>query len=107
MPDHLSIDECKAIQSKFGLHDVHVVSIGDNGLAVAHTNKERAELADLTCCELYCWLLDLDEPPHPGGVYVVIEHEPDLYSESYGSDPWDFYTLQRWFGWDMGEDGED
>lgn len=102
MAEHLSIEECKAIQSKFALQDVHVVSLGDNGCAIAHTNQERGRMATvpLESCPLYRWLVDFDAPPHSDGVYVVIEHEPDLESEPYGADPWEFYTLQEWFGWD-------
>ena len=95
MPDTVSIDTLKLAQRDLELGEVHLVHVGAGGFTIAHTDAERAESTTtaLEQCELHRWLLGQSEPPVDTGLYVVVPHEPDAYSEPYGADPFDFEPL--------------
>jgi hypothetical protein len=105
----LTIEELKRVQHHADRMDVHFVSLDEDGFTIAHTDDERAHLGDLEKCSLHQWLLR-EGPPEigdeaPAGIYIVTAHEPDGYSESYRSDPWEFEPVVanpcRVCGWDF------
>lgn len=87
-----SIEDLKALQHRLGMRDHHVVWVGPSRFVVAHTDDERATI-DVEECDLHGWLHGLDGPPVESGYYVARRHEPDAYSEPYGTNPWDLYPL--------------
>jgi len=89
----MTVDEVVALQAAQGLGHVHVVWLGDRGFAMAHTDYERAMGAPLEMCRIHQWLTEHPGPPAPVGVYIISAHEPDGYSESYRSDPWELHRL--------------
>jgi len=92
MPDP-TIEDLKALQARLDMRDVHICWLGDTTFVIAHTDEERASI-DLESCELHLWLLGLSSAPASSGYWQAVPHEADLDNESYGSDPWDFYTLE-------------
>lgn len=86
----MTIDDLKEIQAELDMTDVHFVWLDEDGFVIAHTDDERKSGMDLHDCPLHQWLSTEGMPDHEPGVYVVVPHEPDTYSEDYGRDPWDF-----------------
>lgn len=91
----VTLDELIVLQRARGLEHVHLAAIGGTGFHLAHTDDERARGENTEACRVHRWLAERDEAPAEPGVYAVLAHEPDAYSESYRSDPWDLYPLDE------------
>lgn len=81
----LSIDNLKRIQAELDLYDKHIVSIGDDGFAIAHTDEERVNLESLERCCLHLWLYMQAGSPIDEGVYII---EPMWGHHTHG--PWEY-----------------
>lgn len=94
-----SIEEAQEFQRNLGLLDTHVVWMGFEGFAIAHTDAER-ESIPLVGCALHSWMSEREGPlkevyDDGEGWYVVRRREHDPTSESFPSDayPWIFERL--------------
>lgn len=90
----MSLEEVIAFQRERGLGNVHVVYIGHTGFHLAHTDYERALGLNNPGCRVHEWLSGLPEAPTELGLYTVIAHEPDGYSDSYRSIPWELVPVE-------------
>lgn len=73
----------KEIQRNLNLGDTHVVWVGPESFAVAHTDEERSADGDLEECELHKWLVSQDDQPYDTGYYRVAP-----------ADPWEFEVIE-------------
>lgn len=89
----MKLDEVIAYQERNDLKHVHVVYLGPSSFMLAHTDEERARHANDESCPVHLWLSEHDEPPEAVGLYAVVEHRPDAYSEPYMAEPWDLEPL--------------
>ena len=89
----MTLDELVAIQQAHGLGEAHLAYIGHAGFLIAHTEYERDSGLDLRMCGLHQWLTQRGGPPAPVGVYIIVPHVADAYSEPLGAEPWDLHPL--------------
>jgi hypothetical protein len=75
---------------------VHVVACDERGFHLAHTTDERERGENTPECAVHQWLAELDRPPARPGVYVVLPHEVDAYSEPYPVRQFDLYPWKDW-----------
>lgn len=95
----LDLDELLALQRDHDLGHVHLVDVGPKDFRLAHTDRERARGENTEACPMHVWLHSLDGPPEEPGIYVMLPHEPDAYSEPYGADPYDLEPCEwAWRG---------
>jgi hypothetical protein len=84
-----------AEQRARGLGDVHVARLTATGFVLAHTDEERAAGRNDGTCPVHIWLSEHDPefPPEKPGLWAVVPHQADLYSEPYGAEPYDLHRL--------------
>ncbi|HWT24518.1 MAG TPA: hypothetical protein VN213_13515 [Solirubrobacteraceae bacterium] len=78
-----SLESLLALQRERRACHVHLVDVGREDFRLAHTDDEREAGTNTEACPVHQWLCGMSGPPAVDGVYVVIPHVPDAYSESY------------------------
>ena len=91
----MTLEELLELQQHWGLGDVHIVDLQETSFNLAHTNAERAHGENNRQCRIHAWLASHGGPPKPVGLYTITTHEPDGYSESYRSEPWQLHPIQK------------
>jgi hypothetical protein len=71
-------EDARRVQRHLGLGRVHVVYVGSDGFAMAHTDAERASATDLRSCRHHYWLGKLGDPEW--WPYIWDIREPGWYS---------------------------
>jgi hypothetical protein len=91
----MTLEELLMLQQAMKLGHVHVAAINETDFTLAHTDHERATGTNTPDCRIHQWLAGMDEAPAPVGLYIVTAHEPDGYSESYRSEPWELQSVSN------------
>ena len=79
----MDLDALLHWQSEHGLNGIHVVTVGESGFHLAHTDTERIEHRNTSECPVHRWLTEHDKAPAPVGLYMVVPHVVDAHSEPY------------------------
>lgn len=93
----ITLDDLLAMQRDAAATDVHVVAFDAGGFHLAHTDAECAVGENTPACRFHQWLAEIDAAPSDQhGVYVMVEHIPDAYSEPYGALPFELFPWKEW-----------